>query len=258
MNILSVITPVYQPVPEQLHEAYMSLREQKLPAGWEWEWVVQEDGNSGVAAEILPKDDPRIAFGAGRHAGVAITRNLALSRARGDLVKTFDQDDMLTPGALARDIEVLTREPVVQWTTSRVLDIFPDGSTVGFDNDPPVGRLEPKTVVEHWRAHNYRLPVHPATMCIRRPLITALGGWMAVPGSDDTGLLVAASVLSTGYFRNEVGLLYRKWPGQTSAQASHSEPTEWHARMSLISERANALEKLWGENSSPQAARAAG
>ena len=94
MNVLSLITPVYQPVPEQLNEAYKSLCDQELPTGWEWEWVVQEDGDSGVAAEILPNDDPRIAFGAGRHGGVAITRNLALSRVRGDLVKTFDQDDV--------------------------------------------------------------------------------------------------------------------------------------------------------------------
>lgn len=245
MSVLSLITPVYRPVPEQLHEAYESLRDQELPAGWQWEWVVQEDGDTGIAASILPSDDPRITFGTGRHNGVAITRNLALSRAHGDLVKTFDQDDRLTPGVLTRDVEVLTREPDVQWTTSRVLDIFPDGSTVGFDNDPPVGRLEPGAVVEHWRAHNYRLPVHPATMCIRRQLVAALGGWMSVPGSDDTGLLIAASVLSVGYFRAEVGLLYRKWPGQTSAQASHSEPIEWHARMALISERADALAKLW-------------
>jgi glycosyltransferase involved in cell wall biosynthesis len=245
VSVLSLITPVYQPVPEQLREAYASLREQKLPAGWEWEWVVQEDGNTGIAASTLPSDDPRITFGTGRHRGVAITRNLALARARGDLVKTLDQDDMLTPGVLARDVEVLTSDPDIQWTTSRVLDILPDGSTVGFDNDPPAGRLEPGAVVEHWRAHNFRLPVHPATMCIRRPLITALGGWMSVPGSDDTGLLVAASVLSVGYFREEVGLLYRKWPGQASAQPSHAEPVEWHVRMALISERADSLTKLW-------------
>jgi hypothetical protein len=122
---------------------------------------------------------------------------------------------------------------------------MPDGSTVGFDNDPPEGRLEPGRVLAHWRSHNYRLPVHPATMCIRRPLLTALGGWMAVPGSDDTGLLIAASVLSIGHFTGEVGLLYRKWPGQTTAQAAHYEPATWQLRMELISARADALAELW-------------
>src|SRR5204863_3654644 len=165
--------------------------------------------------------------GANRHLGVALTRNLALSRATGTLIKNLDQDDILTPGVLTRDIETLSTRPHVGWTTSRVLDLLPDGSTLGFDNDPPEGELERGTAFEHWRSHNYRLPVHPTTMCIRRDLATALGGWMAVPGSDDTGLLVAASMVSTGYFHSEVGLLYRKWPGQVTAGKAHMEPVEW-------------------------------
>jgi hypothetical protein len=122
-----------------------------------------------------------------------------------------------------------------------VLDLLPDGGTVGVETDPPAGRLEPGVVVEYWRSHGYRLPVHPASMCIRRRLAVRLGGWMAVPGSDDTGLLIAASVVSAGYFHSEVGLLYRRWPGQGSAQAAHSEAAEWTSRMRLIDERARYL-----------------
>jgi hypothetical protein len=40
---------------------------------------------------------------------------------------------------------------------------------------------------------------------------------MSVPGSEDTGLLVAASAVSVGYVHPEVGLLYRKWPLQVTA-----------------------------------------
>jgi hypothetical protein len=68
---------------------------------------------------------------------------------------------------------------------------------------------------------------------------------MAVPGSDDTGLLVAASVISVGYFHHEVGSLYRKWPGQVTAGPAHTEPVEWQLRMRLIEERADELAKLW-------------
>jgi hypothetical protein len=101
-------------------------------------------------------------------------------------------------------------------------------------------------VLEHWRAHDFRLPVHPTTVCIRRPLAVALGGWMGVPGSDDTGLLIAASVVSTGHFTGEVGLYYRKWPGQDTAQPGHWAEAERIARMHLISERADTLGALWG------------
>jgi hypothetical protein len=242
--VISVITPVFDPQPEFLLAAYESLRSQELPAGYEWEWLVQEDGTTNIAREVLPSD-AHISHGAGRRGGVAITRNLAIARARGSLIKNLDQDDILTPGVLYRDITVLVSNPDIDWTTSRVLDLLPNGETVGFESDPPAGRLLPGFVFEHWRTHDYRLPVHPTSLCIRRQLLTALGGWMAVPGSDDTGLLIAASMISLGYFHSEVGLLYRKWPGQVTADPSHREPVEWSLRMGLILERAEALARLW-------------
>lgn len=245
MPTISIITPVYKPEPEYLIAAYQSLKDQVLPAGWQWEWLLQEDGDTR-AAETIIGHDTRINYGTGRHNGVAITRNLALAQANGELVKNLDQDDILTPGALRRDIEELTRphHPEVRWTTSRVLDLLPDGSTTSFSDDPERGRLQPGVVLDYWRTHGYRLPVHPTTICIERELAVLLGGWMSVPGSDDTGLLIAASMMSTGFFIDETGLLYRKWPGQASAQASHTEAVEWKNRMQLIHERATALAAL--------------
>ncbi|TDC83446.1 glycosyltransferase [Micromonospora sp. KC606] len=240
VSVISIVTPVYKPVPEQLVAAYRALREQQMPEGWAWEWIVQEDGETDVARSVLPEDE-RVSISRNRHGGVAITRNLGLARAHGSLIKNLDQDDIFAPGVLGRDIQIMAENPDVQWVTSRVLDLLPDGSTVGFEDDPPEGTLVPGSVFRHWREHNYRLPVHPTTVCIRRELLVSLGGWMSVPGSDDTGMLIAASVVSTGYFVGEVGLLYRKWPGQVSAGASHTEPVEWKLRMSLIEERGRAL-----------------
>jgi glycosyltransferase involved in cell wall biosynthesis len=241
-RVLSVVTPLLAPEAGQLAEAYASLAAQELPDGWEWEWVVQEDGRTGDVARLLPAD-PRVHVGTGRPGGgVGQTRNLALARSRGELVKAFDGDDVLAAGVLARDIEVLSRWEEVQWTTSRALDLMPDGALVGSAHDPEPGRLEAGMVAAYWRAHGYRLPVHGVTLCMRRPLLVALGGWMGVPGSDDTGLLIAASVVSVGYFHGEVGLYYRKWPGQVTAQKAHTAPDEWNARMQLIDERAGALE----------------
>jgi glycosyltransferase involved in cell wall biosynthesis len=243
-RIISVITPIYRPEPEHLRAAYESLAAQELPPGWELEWVLQEDGTTGLVDELLP-GDPRVTAAGGRHNGVAMTRNLGLSRARGELIKNLDQDDILCPGVLARDIEVLSGDDTTQWTTSRALDLLPDGSTVGLVDDPPAGRLEPGVVAEYWRTHDYRLPVHPATICVKRPLLVALGGWMAVPGSDDTGMLVAASMVSVGHFHRETGLFYRKWPGQASVDPAHTEPAEWWLRMRVIDERARTITTFW-------------
>ncbi|WP_239312960.1 hypothetical protein [Plantactinospora mayteni] len=54
---------------------------------------------------------------------------------------------------------------------------------------------------------------------------------MAVTASEDTGLLIAASVISDGYFVADPGLYYRKWPGQMTGQAAHRDPAEHAARM---------------------------
>lgn len=246
--LVSVVTPLLAPRPDYLAAAYESLAAQEMPDGWAWEWVVQEDGRTGDVARLLPSD-PRVRVGMGRpHGGVGQTRNMALARSRGSLIKAFDGDDMMAPGTLARDIRVLSEQADVGWTTSRALDLLPDGTTVASPHDPQPGVLKPGVVADYWRAHGYRLPVHGVTLCMRRRLVVALGGWMGVPGSDDTGLLVAASVIASGYFHGEVGLYYRKWPGQVTAQPDHVAAEEWTARMRLIDERARALE---GEAAGP-------
>lgn len=243
---ISVITPVRPSAATHLTAAYDSLRAQRLPPGWSWEWLVQEDGQTGVLSDLLPGDDPRISLATGRPGGAAIARNMALARASGDLVKVLDADDQLTAGALARDIETLTGNPDIGWTTCQALDLLTDGRTIGCEHAPPPGRLARGAVLAHWQAHDYQLPVHPATLCIRRGLVIALGGWMALPASADTGLLLAAGATADGWFVGEPGLLYRKRPRQVTAQPAHTETTERNARMGLIAERAQLLSSRAG------------
>jgi len=247
-HVISVITPVHGPSLPYIAEAYSSLAAQELPTGWEWQWLVQEDGRTGNVAKMLP-NDPRINSGMGRPGGgPAIARNMALARADGDIVRVLDADDRLLPSALARNIETMTGRTNVGWTTSRVLDLMPDGSTVSWEHaDPREGPIIEGTVLEYFKANQFRLPVHPATLCIRRDLLLALGGWMALPAGEDSGLLLAASVVSEGYFIHEPGLLYRKHPDQLTKQAAHMEPAEWTARMMLIEARAEALRDLLGK-----------
>ncbi|GGT46095.1 MULTISPECIES: glycosyltransferase family A protein [Streptomycetaceae] len=239
-NVVSVITAVHGPSAVYLADAYKSLNEQQLPDSWDWQWVIQEDGETDDVTPHVP-DDVRISFGQGRHGRAGMARTMGLSRATGRFVKVLDADDMLTPGSLARDLAVLTSRPDVAWTTSRVLDLLPDGRTVGFDQDPVEGPIERGEVLTHWQAHDFRAQVHPATLCARRDLVLALGGWMALPASEDTGLLLALNAVSRGWFTAETGLLYRKWPGQSTNQAAHSEQEERAARMAVVEARAEAL-----------------
>lgn len=250
-NVLSVVTAVHEPSLTFLPEAYQSLAEQEMPPGWSWQWIVQEDGRTGAASAVLP-DDPRITNGTARRSGAGATRNMALARAAGSLVKVLDADDRLTAGALARDVAVFTQRPTVGWTVTSALDLMPDGSTTGREHtDPPAGQLSRTHVLHYFQQNDYRLPVHPATLCVRRELLVAIGGWMALPAGEDTGLLLAVSVVSDGYFIAEPGLLYRKHPDQITGHATWTEPTEWAARMRLIEARALALETLWRHRRQP-------
>lgn len=244
-QLISVITAVHAPGAQFLPDAYRSLTEQKLPVGWDWQWVIQEDGETDAVLPYVP-DDPRISFNQGRPGRAGVARTMALSRAEGPFVKVLDADDMLTPGALARDLSALTDHPGVSWATSRVLDLLPDGSTVSFDQDPPEGLIERGTVLDHWKTHDFRAQVHPATLFVRRDLLLALGGWMALPASEDTGLLLALSAVSRGWFSAETGLLYRKWPGQVTSQAAHVSEGERQARMAVVEARARVLAELEG------------
>ncbi|MFB6557018.1 glycosyltransferase family 2 protein, partial [Streptomyces sp. NPDC056405] len=45
-------------------------------------------------------------------------------------------------------------------------------------------------------------------------------------------------------FSSEVGLLYRKWPGQVTGQASHTDAGERNARMAVVEARARQLAGL--------------
>lgn len=176
-----VVTPVHAPSAHFLGDAYKSLAEQELPDGWEWRWIIQEDGTTDQVAPHVP-DDPRVTFRQGRPGGPGIARTIALAHADGEYVKILDADDQLMPGALARDLAVLEGDPEIGWVTSRVLDLLPDGSTAGFDSDPEGGPIERGAVLEHWKAHDYRAQVHPASLCIRRDLLLALGGgWRSRP-----------------------------------------------------------------------------
>ena len=241
-----IVTAVHPPSAHFLPDAYRSLCQQELPDGWEWHWVIQEDGTSDAVAPHVP-DDERVTFRQGRSGGPGVARTIALAHAEGEYLKVLDADDQLAPGVLARDLAALEGDAGLGWATSRVLDLLPDGSTAGFPGDPEPGPVERGAVLDYWKANGFRAQVHPATLFMRRDLVLALGGWMALPASEDTGLLLALSATSRGWFSSEVGLHYRKWPGQATSQASHTETAERAARMAVVEARARELARLnWG------------
>jgi glycosyltransferase involved in cell wall biosynthesis len=246
MNTVSIITAVDPTAAEWLPETYASVAAQELPDGWNLDWHVQSDSldSADVAAvRALVPDQPWIQFGASRRGGPGIARTMALARTTGSLIKVLDADDILTPGALSRDIAALNNR-WVGWTTSRVLDMTGDAFTPHSDYDPSEGRLKSGSAYAYWLQHEFGILVHPATLCVRRWLLLAVGGWMALPASEDTSLLLALDAVSDGWFTEEPGLHYRRWPRQMSASAAHYDPDERAARRQLITDRVEAIGML--------------
>lgn len=86
---ISVITAVKSGMADHLGALYGSLQSQAMPPTWEWQWVLQEDGETGEPASMVPRDR-RISTGMAPWRGAARARTLALSRADGDLVRAVD------------------------------------------------------------------------------------------------------------------------------------------------------------------------
>lgn len=70
-----------------------------------WEAIVADDGSTDGTGELVPRDHPQItAVRSARNLGIGGARNLALTRAKGELVALLDADDAWLPSYLERMI----------------------------------------------------------------------------------------------------------------------------------------------------------
>lgn len=237
MPTITVVTAVLPGRHEHLPATHQSLTEQQLPSGWDWQWIVQEDGDTGIPAESLPSDD-RIEYSTGRWSRAATARTLGLGRASGELIRALDADDLLPHGALARDIDALLTHPIA-WCVSPTLDLNGDGSMSPGPRDPLPGPLPSGVLADGER--DDLLQVVGTTMCAYTDLVRALGGWQALPGIEDVALLLAAEAVSDGWMLAQPGLLYRKWPRSSTQEVGHTDGDEQTARRKVVLDRVSAL-----------------
>jgi hypothetical protein len=237
MPVISIVTAVLAGKHQYLSEAYESLTRQIMPAGWTWQWLVQEDGETGVPLAELP-GDPRISTGTGAHGRPPMARTLALSRAEGVLVRALDADDVLPGRALYRDITTLMDHPEVGWCVSPALDLLPGGELRRGPRDPDPGPLPDRLLADGEEAG--LLPVLGVTMCAYADLVRLLGGWPATR-SEDVGLLLAAEAIAPGWMLAEPGLHYRRWPGSATSNIDKRLASEEEPHRSVSLDRAALL-----------------
>lgn len=245
MPVISVLTPAHPGRADFVREAGESLAAQELPDSWSLEWIVQEDA---VEAELVLDAFPFARHELnGERLGIAITRNLALTRANGELAHVLDSDDQLLPGALAVAINAFATHPDIHWVATQAHDLLPDGSHRAFDPLIPPGYLKAGAVNDYVLAHvdergMGRWPFHHGCMTMRTDTVRALGGWAAIPRSEDGLLLAALCELTPGYFTPEVTWLVRQHDTRTSRSG------EWDRlllqSMAMIRRRIDAIRAL--------------
>lgn len=237
---LSIITAAYGPLSTYIEDTICSVREQKLPDGWELEWIVQEDGTN-PSLEGLVSRELHAKYAANEaHTGIAATRNLALTRATGDVVQVLDHDDVLLPGALE---QLLPRfdQPEVHWVVGQADDLLPDGRRRSYESALKFGRIRAGAVNDWAIQHDGNWPIHCAGLLIRTNLVRAVGGWGGCPVDDDIIMFSAVSELADGYNDPAVTWLYRIHDRQTSRSAAWRERSSDGRRIAL--QRINALRK---------------
>lgn len=217
MPRVSVLTATHAAGAAYLSATGASIAAQDLPAGWDVEWVVQEDGVTpqlesvaSAAGGAMTQYDAN-----GAQLGPGGTRNLALSRVTGDLVQVLDHDDLLLPGALSLLIQKFLHHPI-HWAVAAADDLLDDGSRKSWESALPFGLLQPGVVNEWAERHGGNWPVHCAGLMMRTEAVRALGGWSTTPVDEDIILLAALSELGTGWNEQTVTWLYRQHAGQTT------------------------------------------
>ncbi|MET7650536.1 MULTISPECIES: hypothetical protein [unclassified Streptomyces] len=108
----------------------------------------------------------------------------------------------------------------------------------------PAGWEWHRVIQEDGTTNDFRAPVHPASLFVRRDLLTALGGRTALPAPEDTRVLLALNSVDRGWFSTRAGLLHRTWDGEVTGRAAHVGPVEREARMAVVEARARALESF--------------
>ncbi|MEV0271152.1 glycosyltransferase [Hamadaea sp. NPDC050747] len=238
MPLISVLSTTHIAGATYLEDALESVAAQRLPPGWELEWVIQDDGPESELRDRLTAKYDWVRYEAnGARLGIAATRNFALARVRGQLVQNLDHDDLLLPGAL--DLVQRFDDHRIHWAIGQADDLMPDGSRKSFPPALPFGRIPAGTVNAWADEHGGNWPIHCAGLMMRTASLRAVGGYAGTPADDDVVMFAALSEAADGWWDEQFTWLYRQHAGQTIRDPNWARWGETGRRIAL--QRANAV-----------------
>lgn len=121
--LVSVVVPFLNP-GEFLRECVESVMAQTYP---HWELLLVDDGSTdgspAIAGKFAAANPGRVTVlqhPAGENRGMPASRNLGLSRARGEFIASLDSDDVFLPDKLERQLGILGAHPECSFTFARM------------------------------------------------------------------------------------------------------------------------------------------
>lgn len=176
---VSVVIPTYNRA-RFLGAAVASVRAQTYPCA---EIVIVDDGSTDDTAQVVAGLGERIRHVRQANAGPAAARNRGIEESRGDLVAFLDTDDRWLPEKLAKQVDILQRDPAVALVCADMTIVDETGQVQVASNFEHRGMqaffsgLEGHAIPDAPRRLLEVNFVNTSTVLARREVLQSLGGF---------------------------------------------------------------------------------
>lgn len=219
LPLVSVLVPCYN-YASFVGEALTSVLEQHYP---NFELIVVDDGSTDDSASVIERTIEasrpesrarRVLFVKQENQGVSAALNTALALAEGELIATFDADDIMPQGRLAVQAAYMSEHPEVGCLGGMAIRIDEQGALL-----PKKDKKREIRRYDFGRALAEALVVGGNIAVYRRDAMMAVGGYDPCIKVQDFQMTL--KIAHEGYFVDilpEVVTLYRKHPDSLSKQ----------------------------------------
>lgn len=224
---ISVLTPVHNAGPFLVQTARSVLAQ----TFQDFEFILIDDGSTdGCTASVAALGDPRVAIISQASAGAPQALNIALQRARGEIVAFLDQDDLWLPTKLERHLQTFAAYPDTGLTFDWSQMIDARGERVGPSSPRTYGTVSFDRLVQDFVIGN------TSALVIRSEVLAQAGPFNSrLPRMYDIDLCWRVAALRPDNCRAvpEYLTLYRRHPGQMSFDW-HALQHEWQTLLGLV------------------------